>query len=427
MSERSERTMSRSSGRSAASGGRGGADRETLNTVLPGAVVVLPMGATEQHGPRLATGTDAMLATEVSRRAVGRADSPRRLVLAPTLSYGASDHHLPFGGPVADRGDDAGGTDRPGPFGGRVRRPAAGAGERHGGNTGAVPGGGRGGEESGTTLWSGTPTTGGCCRPTRTATPSRCPAMPARSRRPAGRRPAGSRRRTPGTRGSAGGARPVRDGAAQCRPGSRSTATPTGLTRRRGRRRDLARPGRRPRSADRFPSSRRYCDRFPHPHPRVGDGHWLSGTPSVRTEFVAFMDTAGTKRRRPQPRRAVRADAGDERPAGRVRPRYPDRLTGFGTVAPRRKTAVAEAERMFGELGLRGLKLHPWLQGFSMQSGAGPDLRGDYRPAVSCSATTAPRRTRPRVRSPHSPGDIRGSRSYWVTAACTTCGARRSR
>jgi creatinine amidohydrolase len=72
-------------------------DRETLGAVLPEAVVVLPVGATEQHGPRLATGTDALLATEVCRRAVDRADSPRRLVLAPTLSYGASDHHLPFG------------------------------------------------------------------------------------------------------------------------------------------------------------------------------------------------------------------------------------------------------------------------------------------------------------------------------------------
>lgn len=76
-------------------------DRETLKAVLPEAVVVLPMGATEQHGPRLATGTDAMLATEVSRRAVDRAESPRQLVLTPTLSFGASDHHLPFGGTLS--------------------------------------------------------------------------------------------------------------------------------------------------------------------------------------------------------------------------------------------------------------------------------------------------------------------------------------
>lgn len=75
--------------------------RETLTAVLPEALVVMPVGATEQHGPRLATGTDAFLATEVSRRAVDRADSPRPLVLAPTLSFGASDHHLAFGGTLS--------------------------------------------------------------------------------------------------------------------------------------------------------------------------------------------------------------------------------------------------------------------------------------------------------------------------------------
>lgn len=74
-------------------------DRETLAAVLPEALVVLPIGATEQHGPHLPTGTDAFLATAVAESGVTRAQSrvARDLVLAPTLSFGASDHHFPFG------------------------------------------------------------------------------------------------------------------------------------------------------------------------------------------------------------------------------------------------------------------------------------------------------------------------------------------
>jgi predicted TIM-barrel fold metal-dependent hydrolase len=49
---------------------------------------------------------------------------------------------------------------------------------------------------------------------------------------------------------------------------------------------------------------------------------------------------------------------------------YPDRLVGFGTVNVHRPGALAEVERMVGELGLRGLKLHPWLQGFSLHEQA---------------------------------------------------------
>src|SRR5581483_12372780 len=44
-------------------------NRETLGEALPEAVVVLPVGATEQHGRHLATGTDALLAETTVRRA----------------------------------------------------------------------------------------------------------------------------------------------------------------------------------------------------------------------------------------------------------------------------------------------------------------------------------------------------------------------
>jgi creatinine amidohydrolase len=74
-------------------------DRETLRRHLPSALVVLPIGAVEQHGPHLPTGTDAFIVQAIVEAAVRQAapDAPRDLVLAPTVRFGASDHHFPFG------------------------------------------------------------------------------------------------------------------------------------------------------------------------------------------------------------------------------------------------------------------------------------------------------------------------------------------
>jgi predicted TIM-barrel fold metal-dependent hydrolase len=44
----------------------------------------------------------------------------------------------------------------------------------------------------------------------------------------------------------------------------------------------------------------------------------------------------------------------------------PDRLVGFATVDPRDRGAAAEIERCVRLHGMRGVKLHPWLQGFSV-------------------------------------------------------------
>ena len=54
-----------------------------------GAVAILPVGATEQHGPHLATGTDAIIAERASLAAAARTDD----VVLPTLSYGCSLGH----------------------------------------------------------------------------------------------------------------------------------------------------------------------------------------------------------------------------------------------------------------------------------------------------------------------------------------------
>ena len=70
-----------------------------------GAVVVVPVGATEQHGPHLPVATDWWHVEWVARRAAERVNSagaaPVRVVVAPTLPFGSSPHHLPFGGTIS--------------------------------------------------------------------------------------------------------------------------------------------------------------------------------------------------------------------------------------------------------------------------------------------------------------------------------------
>ena len=77
--------------------------REELGALAPDALLVLPLGTTEQHGPHLATGTDALIAGVVAERAARAARRPETILLAPTLAYGASHHHLPFGGTLSLR------------------------------------------------------------------------------------------------------------------------------------------------------------------------------------------------------------------------------------------------------------------------------------------------------------------------------------
>jgi len=62
------------------------------------AVVLLPVGATEQHGPHLPTGVDDLLAAEVSRRAATIAAKHTGVVVTPSVWSGLSEHHINFGG-----------------------------------------------------------------------------------------------------------------------------------------------------------------------------------------------------------------------------------------------------------------------------------------------------------------------------------------
>lgn len=49
-----------------------------------------------------------------------------------------------------------------------------------------------------------------------------------------------------------------------------------------------------------------------------------------------------------------------------IRDRLPDRIVPFGTAWPQKgEEGIAEIRRCLEELGMMGLKFHPWLQGFS--------------------------------------------------------------
>jgi creatinine amidohydrolase len=61
-------------------------------------MVVLPIGALEQHGPHLPLATDTLLVQYVAQAAVDSVADQVPAVVAPPLPYGYSHHHLPFGG-----------------------------------------------------------------------------------------------------------------------------------------------------------------------------------------------------------------------------------------------------------------------------------------------------------------------------------------
>ena len=64
-------------------------------------LLVLPIGATEQHGPHLPVGTDAMGAEHVARAAAHVLGDQFPIAVAPTQWYGSSPHHIPFGGTMS--------------------------------------------------------------------------------------------------------------------------------------------------------------------------------------------------------------------------------------------------------------------------------------------------------------------------------------
>jgi mycofactocin system creatininase family protein len=65
-------------------------------------LVLVPVGSVEQHGPHLPLATDTMIANAVTRAAAERLDTTGATVLvAPSVSYGASGEHEGFPGTVS--------------------------------------------------------------------------------------------------------------------------------------------------------------------------------------------------------------------------------------------------------------------------------------------------------------------------------------
>ena len=75
--------------------------RAKLNELAPNSLVILPTGATEQHGPHLPVGTDHFAVERVSRQAAQLASDRITTIVTPTLPFGSSEHHLQFGGTIS--------------------------------------------------------------------------------------------------------------------------------------------------------------------------------------------------------------------------------------------------------------------------------------------------------------------------------------
>src|SRR5438552_13655640 len=67
----------------------------------PESLLIIPLGATEQHGPHLPVGTDTMLVETIAERAALASRNSVFIVLGPTLPIGSSAYHVRFGGTIS--------------------------------------------------------------------------------------------------------------------------------------------------------------------------------------------------------------------------------------------------------------------------------------------------------------------------------------
>jgi creatinine amidohydrolase len=72
-------------------------NREQLRAAAPESLAILPIGATEQHGPHLPTGTDLFSVEALTREAAAQASAEITVIVTPSLPFGSSHHHFVFG------------------------------------------------------------------------------------------------------------------------------------------------------------------------------------------------------------------------------------------------------------------------------------------------------------------------------------------
>ncbi|MFQ6075109.1 MAG: creatininase family protein [Candidatus Bathyarchaeia archaeon] len=63
--------------------------------------VVVPIGSNEQHALHLSLQTDIAMAYEVAKRVVERSKPDLKIVIAPKVPYGVSEHHMHFPGTIS--------------------------------------------------------------------------------------------------------------------------------------------------------------------------------------------------------------------------------------------------------------------------------------------------------------------------------------
>lgn len=74
---------------------------EIATAINADSIIVLPLGAIEQHGPHLPLNTDFVVADAASRAAVERVGEETNAWLLPTLAYTKSNEHLWAGGTMS--------------------------------------------------------------------------------------------------------------------------------------------------------------------------------------------------------------------------------------------------------------------------------------------------------------------------------------
>jgi creatinine amidohydrolase len=73
---------------------------ELRERAMQDAIVILPIGAIEQHGPHLPVEVDSLLGETVALRAARLVAEKTPVVVLPCLWTGISEHHMSFGGTV---------------------------------------------------------------------------------------------------------------------------------------------------------------------------------------------------------------------------------------------------------------------------------------------------------------------------------------
>jgi creatinine amidohydrolase len=74
---------------------------EVARLAASGCPVIIPLAATEQHGPHLPVFTDSLIGEHVVYGAVSRANEQTPMLVTPVFAVGCSEHHLRFSGTIS--------------------------------------------------------------------------------------------------------------------------------------------------------------------------------------------------------------------------------------------------------------------------------------------------------------------------------------